>query len=250
MTHILSWLAGSRALAATPVEIPCEDSPSGRHCVALRYEWSVAPQGALVVDNDNGGITATSGGGAAIVIRATVEAVAKSKERAIAIAREVEISQSGTIRAEGPKLASQESFQVGYEITAPHDSTLDLRSRNGGLSASGFSGTLALTTINGGIAVGSVRGSVRGSTVNGGLSVALEGDAFEGEILELTTTNGGISLSLPERYAADLDIRTVNGGYRGPLPASGGRISVAHGGGGAPIHLSTTNGGISIVERP
>ena len=106
-----------------------------------------------------------------------------------------------------------------------------------------------------------VAGDVRGRTTNGGVNVALAGNSWKGSGLDVTTTNGGVHLTMPETYAANIETGTTNGGFRSDIPAlnvtqedvkgadrhqRATRLNTALNGGGAPIRVITTNGGVNI----
>jgi DUF4097 and DUF4098 domain-containing protein YvlB len=81
--------------------------------------------------------------------------------------------------------------------------------------------------------------------------VELEGANWEGETLDVKTTNGGIVMSVPENYSAHLETGTVNGHLSVDFPVTvQGRISkelaVNLGSGGATVRAMTTNGGVRI----
>ena len=81
--------------------------------------------------------------------------------------------------------------------------------------------------------------------------VELSGDRWDGETLDVTTTNGGIVMSLAENYSAHLETSTVNGNLSVDFPVTvQGRISkelaVDLGSGGATLRAKTTNGGVRI----
>jgi len=97
---------------------------------------------------------------------------------------------------------------------------------------------------------------VTGRTSNGGLRVLLGGSQWDGEGLDVETSNGGVTLSIPEPYNAQLETRTVNGGFKFdyPLTLTGELsprrgISTAIGAGGPPVRVRTTNGGLRIERR-
>jgi hypothetical protein len=102
-----------------------------------------------------------------------------------------------------------------------------------------------------------VAGDVRGQAVNGGIVVDLTGNRWEGRGLDVRTTNGGVRMSIPSNYSADLEARTVNGGLRidFPITVSGllnGRpreLRTQLGSGGALVRVATTNGGVQITRR-
>jgi hypothetical protein len=59
---------------------------------------------------------------------------------------------------------------------------------------------------------------------------------------------------MPANYSAQLDASTQNGGLDVGFPirvqgSIGRRISTQLGAGGAPIRLTTTNGGVSVRRR-
>jgi hypothetical protein len=99
-------------------------------------------------------------------------------------------------------------------------------------------------------------GDVRGQTRNGGLNVVLNGSRWEGAGLDVETTNGGVTLAIPDGYNADLTTRTVNGSFRTDFPMTiqgelspRRGISTTLGSGGPPVRVRTTNGGLKINKR-
>lgn len=131
--------------------------------------------------------------------------------------------------------------------------TVDGR-QNGGIRVSDVRGTMTLSTENGGIKLDGTGGDVGGETVNGGLDVKLDGDRWQGPGLDLTTRNGGVRMSLPPTYAARLETGTVNGHVSIDFPLTvqgqiGRRISSELNGGGSPVRVMTTNGGVRITRR-
>jgi hypothetical protein len=50
---------------------------------------------------------------------------------------------------------------------------------------------------------------MHGRTTNGGVKVALTGSQWDGEGLDVTTTNGGVTLEVPSDYNAHLETGTV-----------------------------------------
>jgi DUF4097 and DUF4098 domain-containing protein YvlB len=153
-------------------------------------------------------------------------------------------------------------MSVSYDISVPRNTDLKLNAHNGGISIDSVEGRLGFETMNGGVSLRNVSGDVRGRTTNGGVHVALSGGSWQGSGLDVQTTNGGVSLVIPESYAANIETGTTNGGYRSDIPSlnittenvsgnmshrrRGGSIKTALNGGGAPIRLVTTNGGIRI----
>ncbi len=97
-------------------------------------------------------------------------------------------------------------------------------------------------------------GTVHGRTTNGGLSIELAGARWDGEGLDVATTNGGVTLAAPDDYSARLEVGTTNGGIHVDFPVMiSGKIqkelSTTLGSGGALIRVKTTNGGVTLTRR-
>jgi hypothetical protein len=215
-----------------------------------------APGGALNIDGrTNGGVTVIGSSRRDVLVRAMIQANARSESRAREIAEAVRVhTDGGRIYAEGPDTRNREWWSVEYEVQVPARSDLDLRAHNGGIAVVGVSGTLRMETLNGGIHLESVDGDVVAETTNGGLHVDLDGDRWEGKGLDATTTNGGVHLRVPSGYSAHLETGTVNGGVDIDFPVTvqgkiGRRITTDLGKGGATLRLITTNGGVDVRRR-
>jgi hypothetical protein len=82
----------------------------------------------------------------------------------------------------------------------------------------------------------------------------LTGSNWEGEGLNVKTTNGGLSVSIPANYSAHLETGTINGGLVvSPSIADVARgtkqLSLNLGAGGTNLRIQTTNGGVSVKRR-
>jgi hypothetical protein len=219
-------------------------------------EFTLPASGRLSVDGGkNGGVAVKGGAVSEISVRACVNAWGTTDEAAQAIARNIQIETAGTIKAENA--VNDSNWSVSYLITVPRNTDLGLRAKNGGISIAGVEGTIEFETVNGGVSLKDVAGDVRGRTTNGGLNIALGGTTWAGNGLDVATTNGGVKLTLPAMYAANIESGTVNGGFKsdiaGLAPEDDGdrrhrakRISASINGGGAPIKVFTTNGGVKI----
>lgn len=215
-------------------------------------EYTLPANGSLSVDaRPNGGIAVVAWNRNEVRVLARVSARADDRSTARSLVEDVEISTRGGIEAAGPRTRRDESWSVSYRIQVPADYDLDLESTNGGIDVDGVTGRLVLETTNGGIDLVEVAGDVRARTTNGGLDVELAGSRWQGAGLDAQTTNGGITLSIPEGYSADLETGTRNGGFdiEFPITVSGriGRtLSTSLGSGGPPIRVTTTNGGVRV----
>ncbi|MGH9660535.1 MAG: DUF4097 family beta strand repeat-containing protein [Bryobacteraceae bacterium] len=214
--------------------------------------------GPLTVDaGPNGGIQVEGWDRHEIRVQSIVRANARTEARAKELASSVQIQVGGgRVTASGPENGRREWWSVSYRINVPKKNDLDLIARNGGITISGVAGNLRFDTNNGGVKLTDLGGNVRGTTRNGGLTVALSGRGWEGDGIDVETTNGGVTVSVPEGYNAQLEARTQNGGFRteypititGELNTRRG-ISTTLGAGGAPVRVRTTNGGVKIDRR-
>jgi len=229
-----------------------------QHC---EVRESTMPAGPLTVDaGDNGGITVEAWDRNEIRIRAVVRGSAHSADRARQIAAGVQVqSGGGRVLATGPDRDGdrREWWSVSYRIEVPRKNDLDLNASNGGISITGVSGNVRFDTTNGGVKLTDLAGRVSGSTRNGGLVVNLGGSRWEGDGIDVETSNGGVTLAIPDGYNAALDASTTNGGLRVDFPVtvqgtlSGRRntLSTTLGSGGPEVRVRTTNGGVKIGRR-
>jgi hypothetical protein len=201
----------------------------------------------------NGGISVKGENRSDILVRACVQTTGDSDEEARAAAKSIRIETGSTIRADGA--TEEKNWAVSYEILVPRSTNLKLTAHNGGIRISAVEGTIEFETTNGGVSLSNVAGDVKGKTTNGGVSVNLSGGSWKGNGLDVETTNGGVHLSMPENYAAHVETGTVNGGFKSEINSLNidrternrvARISTDINGGGAPIRVVTTNGGIKI----
>jgi DUF4097 and DUF4098 domain-containing protein YvlB len=187
-----------------------------------------------------------------VLVRACIRTAADTEAAAREFAQGLRINTDNKqIYAEGPENDEERSWSVSYEVLVPRTASLTLKTHNGGIRVTGVQGQTQFEARNGGVSLRSMGGSVRGRTTNGGLSIELEGDRWQGEGMDVQTTNGGVRMIIPENYSARLETRTVNGNVKVDFPLTmQGKISkelaVTLGGGGAIVRAVTTNGGVSV----
>jgi len=239
---------------------PCRDNGWGdrdddRHC---EVRESTMPAGPLNVDaGQNGGISIEGWDRNEIRVRAIVQASSREDGSARNLASQVQVQTGGgRVYSTGPESLRRQSWSVSYRINVPHNNDLDLRANNGGITINGVTGNMRFDTTNGGVRLNEVGGRVNGETRNGGLNVTLGGSRWDGEGLDVETSNGGVNLLIPDGYNAELETRTVNGGLRIDFPITvqgeltGRRgLSTTLGSGGPLVRVRTTNGGVTIRRR-
>ena len=70
--------------------------------------------------------------------------------------------------------------------------------------------------------------------------------------MDVSTTNGGVIMSVPENYSAHIETGTVNGGVNTDFPVTGRitrQIALNLGSGGATVRAMTTNGGVHLKKQ-
>lgn len=222
-------------------------------------QMTLPATGLLSVDGgQNGGIRVIGTNRSDILVRACVQAWGTTDEAAKALVSSIKISGGQEIKADSS--TGDTHWSVSYEISLPRNTDLRLNAHNGGISIDSVEGRLEFETMNGGVSLRNVSGDVKGKTTNGGVRVALSGASWQGTGLDVQTTNGGVSLIVPQNYAAHVETGTVNGGFKSDIAAlnvetndqdgyrrrTASRVSADLNGGGAPIRVVTTNGGIKI----
>jgi hypothetical protein len=232
-------------------------SNNDRETVCEVRQFVVTAAGTMEVNAEpNGGIEVEGGPRTDTLVLAKVVAQAETAQRAQQIASAVNVSaQPHNVSAEGPTgLGRREGWSVSYRLTVPPVSSLALKTTNGGISIRDVDGQIEFKTVNGGVRLVNLAGDVKGRTSNGGIDVDLDGPSWRGEGLDVETSNGGVTLRIPEHYSAHLETGTVNGGMNVDFPVTvQGRIdrqiSANLGSGGAPIRVRTHNGGVRVSKK-
>lgn len=226
-------------------------------------EFNVPANGNLTVDGGrNGGISVKGENRSDVLVRACVSAWSTSEEAAKSLVASVKIDTGSTIKASS---SSEENWSVSYEVLVPRSTNLTLSAHNGGISIKSVDGVTEFETTNGGVNLSDLSGTVKGRTTNGGVNISLTGNSWKGSGLDVVTTNGGVNLSVPEGYAANFETGTTNGGFKSDVPtlnveeentvgktdgwSRSKRVRASMNGGGAPVRVVTTNGGIKIGSQ-
>jgi hypothetical protein len=238
-------------------ELTCDGSESdgdrASHC-EIREAAIKDFSGRLDVDPGvNGGVSVRGWDRNEVLVRAKVQTRADTDEQAAALATRVTIETAGgRVRVAGPDFADDVSWSVTFQISVPRRSDVALRTTNGGISLSGLSGNIEFEALNGGVSLREMGGNVHGHTTNGGLSVALSGDRWDGEALDVFTVNGGVSVTMPEGYSARFETGTVHGQLALDIPvtvqAKTKQVSTTLGSGGPLVRVATTNGGVVVRQ--
>jgi DUF4097 and DUF4098 domain-containing protein YvlB len=132
--------------------------------------------------------------------------------------------------------------------------TLYAETVNEAIAVSNHNGDIDAETVNGGITLTGIRaGEVNAETVNG--SVQYDGEIRSSGRYDLSTHNGGITITIPEGTNATVDVETYNGELEADFPiqlrgsTAQRRTSFTIGNGGARIQLESFGGNIHL-RRP
>ncbi len=222
-------------------------------------EFTLDARNLIVVDaGPNGGITVAGWDGSDIRVLARVQTWSRRDDPEDFVGDIVINTTGREIRSDGPSnrdIGRNSGWSVSYELMVPRESNLSLETTNGGISITDVSGNMDFRTSNGGISLAGLAGDVRGRTSNGGIRVELEGAEWDGAGLDVQTTNGSVTLDIPEGFQADLEIGTTNGGFRidFPITVQGRinrrRIRTELNGGGPLVKAITTNGSVTVRRR-
>jgi DUF4097 and DUF4098 domain-containing protein YvlB len=261
-----AWIGLAVATAGVPLlaqlqdnsekQLTCQnggyDSDRPRHC-EIR-EQAMPSIGRLSVDaSPNGGATVKGWLRNDVLVRARVETSADTDAAATAMASRVSIDNTGgQVRAIGPESVNNSGWSVSYEIFVPQNTDLTLKSHNGGINISDVRGQIHFEGNNGGVHLKRVAGDVSGATVNGGVQVELTGMIWDGRQLEVSTRNGGVTVTMPSSYSAHIQAETQSGNVHSDFPVMlesstrPRRLDFNVGAGGPLLHISTTNGGVNL----
>jgi len=215
--------------------------------------------GANPLDIDagpNGGIRIRGWDRGDVLVRSKIQTSAATDADARRLAAAVRIDTSGSrIHPEGPgTMDREEHWNVSFEINVPRNAMLTLNTINGGISIDDFRGSAKFHAKNGGLTLTNVGGDLHGDTTNGGVNVDVSGDHWDGPGLDVETHNGGIRLSLPKGFSAELEAGTTHGSLNIDFPLTvqgriGRHLETTLGSGGPKLRAITTNGGVTIRER-
>jgi hypothetical protein len=218
--------------------------------------YTVSPAARLTVDGgDNGGVRFYGSDRRDVKIVALVQASADDDATAKDITRQIRVfTDGGQIRSEGPATGRHRSWSVSYEVYVPSQANLEATTENGGISAEDVRGEMNFEATNGGIHLSDIGGNVRARTTNGGVVADLSGTTWQGQGLDLQTTNGGATVNVPRGYNAQLETGTTNGGMNVDFPITvrgslNRHITTQLGSGGPRLRVVTTNGGVHIAEK-
>jgi DUF4097 and DUF4098 domain-containing protein YvlB len=141
---------------------------------------------------------------------------------------------------------------VHFDVRVPYGVGFVGRTVNGEVNGEGLQGDVDAHTVNGSVRI-ETTGSAVANTVNGSVNVSM-GRADWPNGATFKTVNGGITLTLPGVFDADLRAETLNGSITSDFPitmtgeVSRRRLNGRIGSGGRELNLTTVNGSIKLLR--
>jgi len=146
---------------------------------------------------------------------------------------------------------------------------VSLQSVEGDIAVSDATGRVQVGSVNGDVHLENIRGRIAAETVNGDVSLeritsedieagTVSGDVtFTGSLADrgryrMTTHNGDLSITVPERVNATVSVSTFNGDFESSFPVTlteirpGKRFTFTLGSGSARLELESFNGTIQL----
>jgi DUF4097 and DUF4098 domain-containing protein YvlB len=137
----------------------------------------------------------------------------------------------------------------GGDIVAKNvNGNVEAKTSGGGIFEDSIRGDVDADTSGGDIRLLHVNGKIRGQTSGGGMECSLVG---VNRGISLTTSGGSIQLTLPRNTSANIEATSSGGEITSEIPVASTQWQESHvkgsiNGGGPPIDVRTSGGGISL----
>jgi hypothetical protein len=232
----------------------------GRATDEWTHTYPLSPGGEVRIVNTNGKIEIEGVEGSTVEVKAeriargATDAAARELLPRIVITEDSKPDRLSleTVRMNGIMFGA--AFEVRYHVRAPKSAVVNVTNTNGQVVVTSLNGKVTAHTTNGGVNGKNLSGGVDARSTNGGVTIDLA--SVGTERISLHTTNGGVTLMVPDKAKADISASWTNGGIN---VSSLENLTVSEksrrhfegtlNGGGTPIELQTTNGGIRVRSR-
>jgi hypothetical protein len=261
----LRGLAALPVVAALSLTAACDVAFGAREEATANWtkSYPLTAGGTVDLSSTNGRIEVVAGSRPTVEIRAVKTAKAATKEGAEQLLKSLELKEDVTadrvkVRIERPHANGGmslhgwgTSLEVAYYVEVPANTKVILATVNGPIEVKDVTGAAKLETVNGPINGRGLSGDVSANTVNGRVDIGM---AAVTASVAVGTTNGGVTVRLPESAKADLRGQTVNGGIDvdglkvEEVERTRRRVEVKMNGGGVRVEAETTNGGITFTR--
>jgi hypothetical protein len=251
------------ALASVLVLAGCDLSVghlTGRATEEWTRTYPLAAGGEIRIGNTNGQVDVEGVEGSTVEVRAEKIARAATDTGARELLPRITIkeeAQADRVSVETERMSGLmigAGFEVRYHVRAPKGALVNVTTTNGRIQLNALAGKVVAYTTNGGVNGRGLTGGVDAHSTNGG--VTLDFTSLGSDRVSARTTNGGVELMLPSSAKADVSASCTNGGIQvSPdftltvTEQSRRKLEGRLNGGGTPIELRTTNGGVRIKTR-
>jgi Putative adhesin len=233
---------------------------TGRATEEWTRTYPLTAGGEIRIGNTNGQVDVEGVDGSTVEVRAEKIARAATDTGARELLPRITIKED--VRADRVSIETERmsgvmigaGFEVRYHVRAPKGAVVDVTTTNGGIKLAALAGKVVAHTTNGGVNGRDLAGGVDAHSTNGG--VTLDFTSLGSDRVSARTTNGGVELTLPSSAKADVSASCTNGGIQvSPdltltvTEQSRRKLEGRLNGGGTPIELRTTNGGVRIRTR-
>ncbi len=130
---------------------------------------------------------------------------------------------------------------VRWIVHVPRNAPLTAYADNSGIKVDGVTAPVVVRTSNGAITVAGAGPQVDAATSNGAIGVKIASLGGHVPDIHIQTSNGGVTLTVPNGFTTRVSARTSNGGIENPFADAGGPGSAA---------IDTSNGGITVRTQP
>ncbi|MFD1875450.1 ATP-binding protein [Hymenobacter bucti] len=215
-----------------------------------------APVGqSLLIDGANGGTTVHGWAGSEVRIKVLVQSGGRTAEQAQARVQDVVITAAGNVlRATLPRdaVAAFECL-VRYEVFVPRQTALVVTSANGNIRLENMQARIEFRGGSGNATLSNLGGQVTGSITSGNLYINLSGSQWEGEGLDVRTTNGNVRWQVPASYSAQVRLGTTSGSIASSVPTTptgeDKEVAATLGQGGALLKATTVSGSVELKQE-
>lgn len=159
--------------------------------------WDASEVSRIEVENVNGNLSVTTGGGDEVSAKITRFCTGKDQADAEAHIDSVVVSAEVaggvlTVEVDIPE-NDPRTFGADIEVFAPTTTTVDLKSTNGQIDVTGINAAMELETTNGNITTHGVRGNTTAKSTNGHLDIDMS-ELLAPHAITLSSTNGAVKL--------------------------------------------------------
>jgi hypothetical protein len=233
---------------------------TGRATEEWTHTYPLTAGGEVRIVNTNGKIDVEGIDGTTVEVRAeriakgATEAAAREMLPRIKITEDVKPDRVSVETERMGGILIGAGFEVRYHVRAPRNAVVNVTNTNGLVTLTSLGGKVMAHTTNGGVTGKGLTGGLDARSTNGMVSIDLA--SVGAGSISLGTTNGGVLLTLPDSAKADLSASCTNGGINVSAldkleisEKSRRHVEGRLNGGGTPISLETTNGGIRVRPR-